>query len=183
VNTFGYPSVGKTLTAGSEQVLELDLTQGIFYARASVTAAPFAKMLIEQGQVRRAALGIQSLTVSRTDVVQHGLTTLGAIVVTVGKGSPAENADLRVGDIIHTLAIVDKTEPRVKTARSWRILSEGDLDNALAFVTPGKPVQLRFSRPSRESIESYESDGVLSDADRSKALMGSELQAVIVQTK
>jgi S1-C subfamily serine protease len=183
VNTYGYPSAAWASSRGREHVLELDVTQGIFYARSSQTAGPFARMLMEHGRVRRADLGIRSLTLSRTDVMRHGLTTLGAIVIAVGKGTPATDAGLRVGDIIHSLAIIEKTDPEGELGKSWRILSEGDLHNALAFVTPGQSVRLLIRRPSRASIDSYAADGILSDADRGKAMMSSETRAVIVRTK
>jgi S1-C subfamily serine protease len=81
----------------------IQAAQGICFAIASNTAKLIAARLIRDGRVRRSYVGIAGQTVPLlTRVVRYfGLVTETAVfVVSVERGSPAERAGLREGDLI-----------------------------------------------------------------------------------
>jgi S1-C subfamily serine protease len=81
----------------------IQAAQGISFAIAINTAKLIAARLIRDGRVRRSYVGIAGQTVPLlTRVVRYfGLSTETAVfVVNVEKGSPAERAGLREGDLI-----------------------------------------------------------------------------------
>ena len=80
--------------------------QGICFAVASNTANFVLGELVRHGRVRRAYIGIaaQQLALSRRRRHAAGLAQENAVMVAnVEPGSPAQRADLRVGDIILSL--------------------------------------------------------------------------------
>ena len=90
--------------------------QGICFAIAINTAIFVAGQLIKEGKVRRSRIGVAGQQVPlHTRLVRfHGLDVSSGIrVVSLGKGSPAERAGLRPGDIIvafdgHLIAGIDE---------------------------------------------------------------------------
>jgi len=81
----------------------IQAAQGICFAIASNTAKLIAARLIRDGRVRRSHVGIAGQTVPllRRVVRYFSLTTETAVfVVSVERGSPAERAGLREGDLI-----------------------------------------------------------------------------------
>lgn len=77
--------------------------QGICFATPINTAKFVAAMLIKDGKIRRAWLGIgvQQIELPRRVVRFHGLAQENAIlIISLEKGSPAEAAGLREGDAI-----------------------------------------------------------------------------------
>src|SRR5438445_464664 len=81
----------------------IQAAQGICFAIAINTAKLIAARLIRDGRVRRSYVGIAGQTVPLlTRMVRYfGLTTETAVfVVSVERGSPAERAGLRAGDMI-----------------------------------------------------------------------------------
>jgi S1-C subfamily serine protease len=100
--------------------------QGICFAIAVNTAKFVAGRLIKDGWVRRSRIGIsvQTVTLPRRVVQQHGLKTEGGVlVVAVEPGGPAERTGLLEGDVViglegHPVAGIDDlhrllTEERV----------------------------------------------------------------------
>ena len=62
---------------------------------------PIIQQLITKGFVTRAFLGVSVSSVSPFTVFQRGLAVdKGAFVIDVGRGSPADKAGLKAGDII-----------------------------------------------------------------------------------
>src|SRR6266705_239411 len=77
--------------------------QGICFAIASNTARLVAGWLIRDGRIRRSYIGVagQNVSVHRRFVRFYNLPLeTGVLVVSVEKGSPAEHAGLREGDVI-----------------------------------------------------------------------------------
>jgi len=81
--------------------------QGICFAIPIDTAVWVAAALIHDGRVRRAYLGMagQTVPILKRLTVHHALrNTSGVLVVSTEKGSPAERASIRDGDILIALA-------------------------------------------------------------------------------
>ncbi len=77
--------------------------QGICFAIASNTAKFVAGWLIKEGKIRRSYIGVagQNVPLHRRIVRFYNLPReTGVLVVSVEKGSPAEHAGLREGDVI-----------------------------------------------------------------------------------
>jgi S1-C subfamily serine protease len=77
--------------------------QGLAFAIASNTARFVAGRLIRDGRIRRSYLGLggQNVPLSRRLVRFHNLPAeSGILVISVERGSPAERAGLREGDVI-----------------------------------------------------------------------------------
>src|SRR5438132_3462691 len=77
--------------------------QGICFAIASNTAKFVAGWLIKEGKIRRSYVGVagQNVPIHRRIVRFYNLPReTGVLVVSVEKGSPAEHAGLREGDVI-----------------------------------------------------------------------------------
>ncbi|HLZ09549.1 MAG TPA: PDZ domain-containing protein, partial [Chloroflexota bacterium] len=99
--------------------------QGICFAVPANTARWVVGLLIRDGQVHRSYLGLAGeprplpVYVAR----EHGLGPTGVGVLSVVKGSPAEQAGLRVGDVI---VAIDNTPV-------------GSVDDLLRFLSRAKP--------------------------------------------
>jgi len=114
--------------------------QGICFAIASNTVATVVSLLLREGRVRRAYLGLagQTVPVLRRLVRFHELTRETAVFVSsVEPGSPAARGGLRAGDLIvgmdeHDVAAVD------------------DLHRLLTGARVGGPVQLTVVRDARK---------------------------------
>jgi S1-C subfamily serine protease len=81
--------------------------QGLCFAIAVNTAKFVASALMSEGRVRRSSIGVaaQTVPIPRRIARQHGLAvTSGVGVLDVEKGSPADRAGLRGGDVIVSFA-------------------------------------------------------------------------------
>lgn len=81
----------------------IPMAQGICFAIPSNTARFVAARLIRDGRIRRSYIGIggQNITLPRRVVRAHGLAFEEAVlVVHVEKGSPADAAEIREGDVL-----------------------------------------------------------------------------------
>ncbi|NOT35669.1 MAG: trypsin-like serine protease [Candidatus Eisenbacteria bacterium] len=113
--------------------------QGLCFAIPASTAQWVASRLIRDGRIRRAWLGVgaQPVRLNRRTVRVHQLTSEHAVmIVHVEKGSPAERAGLREGDILVELA----TRPLTSVDDLHRMLGEGHIGSAteLAYLRLGE---------------------------------------------
>ena len=94
---------------------------GIGFAMPSNTVRAALKQLIKQSEIRRGRTGVQVRTVTPEVAAGLGLPgTTGVLVATVDKGSPAEQAGVRVGDLITSIdgqAVHDANEVRDRIGR------------------------------------------------------------------
>lgn len=170
VNTYSFPSQG-TLSTGKDAPpnLKLDVVQGIFFARGAGTAAPFVEMLIREGAVRRAVLGVAVETVPDAPGLlgEEKDFDVGAIVTEVAEDSPAKAAGLRRGDVIRSLSYKARDD-----SRRHVIENIGDLYNALGLVPPGGEVELLVKRPPPQILEAYEEGRQPTAEEREESLTG-----------
>jgi len=96
-------SLGEVIGVNTAVILP---AQGICFAVGANTAKFVAGQLIKQGRIRRAYLGVGGQTVDipralmRAQQLENGT---GVLVISVEKDSPAEQTDLREGDVIVAL--------------------------------------------------------------------------------
>jgi serine protease Do len=111
---------------------------GIGFAIPSNMVKAVKEQLVTNGKVVRGYLGIriQELT-SALAQSMHLDTTEGVLVADVSKGSPAEKAGLKRGDVIVTLNDRPMTDP-------------GQLRNTVAMTAPGTKVQVQILRDNKK---------------------------------
>jgi S1-C subfamily serine protease len=94
---------------------------GIGFAMPSNTVRTAVEQLLKQSEVRRGRTGVHVRTVTPEVATGLGLpATRGVLVATVDKGSPAEQAGVRVGDLITSIdgqAVQDANEVRDRIGR------------------------------------------------------------------
>jgi S1-C subfamily serine protease len=125
--------------------------QGLCFAIASNTARFVAGRLIRDGRIRRGYLGLggQNVPLARRLVRFHNLEVdTGILVISVERGSPAEKAGLREGDIIiefngHRVEAIDGlhrllTESQVGVPSRLTVLRKS-LKEALEVVPQESP--------------------------------------------
>ncbi|NGX39247.1 MAG: Periplasmic pH-dependent serine endoprotease DegQ [Chlamydiae bacterium] len=111
---------------------------GIGFAIPSNMAKHIMNQLIENGSVVRGFLGVVLQPIDQDMADAFGLKKPeGALIAEVIKGSPAEKAGLKQGDII----VAFNKEP-VKTI--------GTLRNEISMIKPGKKITLKVNRNGKE---------------------------------
>jgi serine protease DegQ len=112
--------------------------QGIGFAIPVSLAKRVLEQIIETGSVTRGWFGVDVADISSDLAESLGLRgTRGAIIGAIERGSPAEKAGLRLGDIITT--INGRAIPDTNAAL-----------NAIAEVPPGKSVPVKVIRRNQE---------------------------------
>jgi len=112
--------------------------QGIGFAIPVSLAKRVLEQIIETGSVTRGWFGVDVADITPELAESLGLRgTRGAIVGAIERGSPAEKAGLRLGDII--VAINGRNTPDTSTAL-----------NAIAEVQPGKSIPVTVVRRNQE---------------------------------
>jgi len=112
--------------------------QGIGFAIPVSLAKRVLEQIIETGSVTRGWFGVDVADITPELAESLGLRgTRGSIIGAIERGSPAEKAGLRLGDII--VAINGRTVPDTSTAL-----------NAIAEVPPGKSVPVKVVRKNQE---------------------------------
>jgi serine protease Do len=115
--------------------------QGIGFAVPVNTAKEILNELIEKGRVRRPWIGITSMKVTRNLVRYYRLpVNEGAIVVQIEPFSPADNADIRKGDIIEEIDENKVEEPSQISAHIHK-KRVGD-SVTLTINRNGRPIQV-----------------------------------------
>jgi Do/DeqQ family serine protease len=107
---------------------------GIGFAVPSVMVKAVVDQIVRFGEVRRGRLGATSEDITHDLAASLGLSsTAGAIVSTVEANSPAEKADLKVGDVITAI-------------NGKNIRSSLDLRNKIGLMPIGETVNLDLIR-------------------------------------
>lgn len=107
--------------------------QGIGFAIPSSTVERVVTQIIEEGDVRRAYLGIQYRDAPQSLIQNEDLPQGSAVISQVESGTPAAEAELQAGDII--------------TAIGGKPLNNYlQLGNQIASMQPGDEVSLRINR-------------------------------------
>ena len=110
---------------------------GLGFAIPVNLAREVMRQLMAYGEVRRGSLGLDSRDVTADLAKQYGLgNNRGALVVRVYRGSPAEQAGLKPGDL-------------VTQANGQRIGDSEALHNLEGLLPVGQPVRLQFLRDGR----------------------------------
>ena len=123
--------------------------QGICFATAIDTAKFVAGWLIKEGKFRRAYIGVagQDVPLHRRVVRFHKLSTeSGVLVASLEKGSPAEKAGLRAGDVIigYNGRIIRTISDLHRTLQGREIGSLGEIqairqtEILMLSITPGE---------------------------------------------
>jgi len=98
--------------------------EGMGYAISSQEAAPIIEQLVKTGYVVRPWLGVSLYPVNQFVLQRYNLAVdKGAFVVNVASGSPADEAGLRVGDVITSFAgkEIDTVDDLIQAIRSAEI--------------------------------------------------------------
>ena len=112
--------------------------QGIGFAIPVGLARKVMEQIIETGSVTRGWFGVEVANITPELAESLGLAgTRGAIVGGIERGSPAERAGIRLGDVI--VAVGDRTVADLTATL-----------NAIADIPPGKTVQVKVSRKNQE---------------------------------
>src|SRR5213082_2936781 len=114
--------------------------QGICFAIASNTAKLVAGWLIKEGRIRRSYIGVAGQNVPlhrRVARFYHLANETGVLVVSIDKGSPADHARIREGDVI----VAFNDEP---------IASVHDLHKKLVGDRIGTPCKLTILRGTEQ---------------------------------
>ncbi len=113
--------------------------QNIGFALAITPAMPIVQSLINKGFVTRPFLGITMQTVNATVARQNNLPVdRGVLVTTVQRGSPADKAGLKPGDVIIRFSGAD-------------VVTVSALRQAILSHQTGEDVEIVFHRGSTQS--------------------------------
>lgn len=137
---------------------------GIGFAVPSNLAKPVVMQLAEFGKTRRGWLGVKIQTV--TDEIADGLglkNISGALVASVTPSGPAENADIKAGDVI-----VEFNGQKLDAMRQ--------LPRIVAETPIGKEAEVKIIRDGKEitrsvkvgELEKAETDGLIENASGAK---------------
>lgn len=157
---------------------------GIGFAIPSDLAANVMRQLIDHGEVRRGALGVdtQDITpdLARMLSVPSGK---GTVVTRVRQNSPAAQAGLQPGDVI--IAINDKSVGSAQDLHNIEGLTPVGTAMSVSLLRNGKPVSLRMSLAANSSTNMRGSDlderlvgVILSDLEESQRRPGVNGSAV-----
>ncbi len=122
---------GSTTSTG-----EATNAEGLGFAIPINTAMNIATDLIENGYVKRPALGITVVTVTADNAMQFGVSTYGVYIYQISSGSGADNAGLQVGD-------------RIVAVDSNSVNQSSDLTSYLQEKAVGDTVQLQIERDGK----------------------------------
>jgi serine protease Do len=101
-------------------------------------ASRIKEQIVAHGKVEHAKLGVAVQEVNQTLADSFGLDRPeGALVASVEKGSPADRAGLKSGDVI-------------RSANGKRIVSSGDLPTVVGMSRPGEQLAMDVWRQGKE---------------------------------
>lgn len=110
---------------------------GIGFAIPINMAMKLMEQIVAHGEVRRGALGLAAQDLTPDLAKAFNLKDeQGAVIVRIGRNSPADRAGLQVGDVVTALA-------------GRRIAGAADLRNAIGLLTVGEKVDVVFLREGK----------------------------------
>lgn len=109
---------------------------GIGFAIPSTVAKTICKELVEKGKIERGKVGIQMKDMSEKERKYYG-SDKGAMVIDVEKGSPAENAGIKRGDLI-------------LKANQLTVTDSASLKNFIGTLEPETPVTFEIIRGGKK---------------------------------
>ncbi len=114
---------------------------GIGFAIPSNMARAVMTQLVKFGEVKRGRVGLttQDLTPELAASLGVAPATHGAVVVEVARGSPADTAGVRTGDV-------------VMAVNGRAVRSSSDLRNQIGLAAAGTDVELKLLREGREQM-------------------------------
>ena len=147
-------SSGELIGINTAIVTRSGSSAGIGFAIPSNMARDIAKQLIEKGVYKRGYLGV-SITNLSSDMSSFYDGKFGALVASVGSGTPAEKAGLKRGDLI--IAVDGK-----------KVDSASALKNLIGTYQPGATVTLTFIRDKKTKnvkvkLASYDNASTITD--------------------
>jgi len=132
---------------------------GIGFAIPSALAKPVVDQLIQYGRTRRGWLGVRIQTVTDEIAESLGLKNArGALVASVTKGGPAEDAKFQAGDVILKFDGKDVEDMRALP----RIVAETPIDTKVT-VTYWRDGKERSTKVEIGELEKAEEDGLLAE--------------------
>ena len=157
---------------------------GISFSIPSDLAQSVISQLREYGETRRGTLGVNVQEVDKNLAKSYRINKpKGAIITRVLKGSPADRAGLRKGDLI--LKVGDQDVPNQRVL--FRAIAESEIgaEVTLTIVRKGKPVKIPVT------IERLEEDVTKEDLKAAKnkpgeadrAAMGISIEALTEETR
>jgi 2-alkenal reductase len=114
-----------------------DVVEGVAFAISSKVAAPIVDAIIKDGSYPRAFLGIVHQDIDPEMASFDLPTDHGAIVVSVSRNTPADEAGIEKNDIILSIGDVE-------------VNSDMPFLNALALITPGETKPVLLNRGGEE---------------------------------
>ncbi|MFC1899210.1 S1C family serine protease [Chloroflexota bacterium] len=124
---------GEVIGINSAKIAEVGV-EGMGYSISINSALPIIESLVTKGYMIRPWMGINLLTVTEGLAKQYGFTVNeGALLTSIGKGSPADEAGLEIGDIV----IIFNGE---------EITNTDDMIKGIRNVTIGQKVDITYWR-------------------------------------
>ena len=135
---------GEVIGVNTAIVSPTGVNAGVGFAVPSDTVQRVVRQLKETGEVSRGWLGVRVQTITSELATGLGLQTAeGALVASLQKGSPAEKAGVRQGDVITAVNGTAVRDPKV-LARVVEIIAPGT-DARLSVVRNGDTVDLTIA--------------------------------------
>lgn len=131
--------------------------QGIGFAIPINMAKPIFSQLIQKGSVSRGYMGVTIQPVTEELAQSFGLKhTKGALINDVIKGSPADKAGIRQGDVITALNGTEVKDP----SHLQRLVAEAGIGKSarISVFRDGKSVELNLTLASADSAPKHQRD-------------------------
>ena len=166
----------RRLIARGTARMSIESGEALNFARDARNARELVDLL-KHGPIKRADLGLDIASLDHGSASGFGFSTLGVFIKGFPEDSPAGEAGLKPGDVITRLRTVGEA------AKEWPIRCLGDLYTALAFVAPGSAVEVVFTRPSPEVIQSINKGAYLTREQRLELQSSTTTKSATVKTR
>jgi serine protease Do len=113
---------------------------GVGFALPSNEASNVYQQITKIGKVRRGYLGVQLESVKKEFAKVYGLTDASGAIITQVRDNPAENAGLKVGDVIVSI-------------NNSKVDGAADLISKISALLPGQAVNVEYFRENGPKVE------------------------------